>query len=86
MIKVLLVDDHKLVRAGLQSLLATTDDIAVVGTAADGSEAIGVATATDPDVVLMDLSMPRDERGRGHPQAAMPHAQREGRGAHHVRG
>jgi DNA-binding NarL/FixJ family response regulator len=58
MIKVLLVDDHKLVRAGLQSLLATTDDIAVVGTAADGSEAIGVATATDPDVVLMDLSMP----------------------------
>jgi len=55
---VLLVDDHTLVRAGLQSLLATTDDIAVVGTAADGSEAIGVATATDPDVVLMDLSMP----------------------------
>ena len=58
LIKVLLVDDHKLVRAGLQSLLATTDEIAVVGMAADGSETIGVATATDPDVVLMDLSMP----------------------------
>jgi DNA-binding NarL/FixJ family response regulator len=58
MIRVLLVDDHKLVRAGLQSLLATVDDIQVVGVAASGCEALGVATDTGPEVVLMDLSMP----------------------------
>jgi DNA-binding NarL/FixJ family response regulator len=58
MIRVLLVDDHKLVRAGLQSLLATVDDIQVVGVASNGCEALGVATDTGPEVVLMDLSMP----------------------------
>jgi DNA-binding NarL/FixJ family response regulator len=58
MIRVLLVDDHKLVRAGLQSLLATVDDIQVVGVASSGCEALGVATDTGPEVVLMDLSMP----------------------------
>jgi DNA-binding NarL/FixJ family response regulator len=58
MIRVLLVDDHKLLRAGLQALLATTDDIQVVGVAADGEMALGVATATSSEVVLMDLSMP----------------------------
>lgn len=58
MIRVLLVDDHQPVRAGLQSLLATVDDIQVVGEAADGDEAIGVASDTDPEVVLMDLCMP----------------------------
>jgi DNA-binding NarL/FixJ family response regulator len=59
LIKVLLVDDHRLVRAGLQSLLDASDDIRVVGTAADGQEAIDLAAAAAPDVVLMDLSMPR---------------------------
>jgi DNA-binding NarL/FixJ family response regulator len=58
MIRVLLVDDHQPVRAGLQSLLATVDDIHVVGDATDGDEAIGVAGDTDPEVVLMDLCMP----------------------------
>jgi DNA-binding NarL/FixJ family response regulator len=58
MIRVLLVDDHQPVRAGLQSLLATVDDIQVVGEATDGDEAIGVASDTDPEVVLMDLCMP----------------------------
>jgi DNA-binding NarL/FixJ family response regulator len=58
MIRVLLVDDHQPVRAGLQSLLATVDDIQVVGEAIDGDEAIGVAGDTDPEVVLMDLCMP----------------------------
>jgi DNA-binding NarL/FixJ family response regulator len=58
LIKVLLVDDHRLVRAGLQSLLDATDDIRVVGAAADGREALELATGLEPDVVLMDLSMP----------------------------
>ena len=58
MIRVLLVDDHQPVRAGLRSLLATVDDIQVVGEATDGGEAIGVASDTGPEVVLMDLCMP----------------------------
>jgi DNA-binding NarL/FixJ family response regulator len=59
LIRVLLVDDHKLVRAGLASLLEASDDVRVVGSAADGLEALELAAGAAPDVVLMDLSMPR---------------------------
>lgn len=59
MIRVVLVDDHKIVRAGLVSLLDAHEDVTVVGTAQDGSEALDVVAATLPDVVLMDLSMPK---------------------------
>lgn len=58
MTRVLLVDDHQLVRAGLAALIEGADDLEVVGTAADGVEALEVAGRTSPDVVLMDLSMP----------------------------
>ncbi len=58
MIRVLLVDDHRLVRAGLTSLLNAATDVEVVGEAADGAEAFTVAAAVEADVVLMDLSMP----------------------------
>jgi DNA-binding NarL/FixJ family response regulator len=57
-IRVLLVDDHGLVRAGLERLLETAEDVEVVGAAADGIEAIELARRLKPDVVLMDLSMP----------------------------
>ncbi len=57
-IRVLLVDDHALVRAGLAALLDAAGDITVVGEAADGAQAVELALNTDPDVVLMDLSMP----------------------------
>jgi DNA-binding NarL/FixJ family response regulator len=57
-IRVLLAEDHKLVRDGLEKLLATAPDIEVVGSASDGAEAIELAAKTSPDVVLMDLSMP----------------------------
>jgi DNA-binding NarL/FixJ family response regulator len=59
MIRVVLVDDHEVVRAGIGQLLATIDGIEVVGAAGDGHEAIAVVEDTRPDVVLMDLSMPR---------------------------
>ncbi|MDQ4059410.1 MAG: response regulator transcription factor [Actinomycetota bacterium] len=58
MIRVLIVDDHGVVRAGLEQVLANTEDVVVVGTAANGEEAVAVGTETRPDVVLMDLSMP----------------------------
>jgi len=57
-VKVVLVDDHAVIRAGLQQLLAGTDDIEVVGTAANGAEALEVVRSIRPDVVLMDLQMP----------------------------
>jgi DNA-binding NarL/FixJ family response regulator len=53
-----IVDDHAVVRSGLQSLLDTAEDIDVVGAAADGAEALELVAAVTPDVVLMDLSMP----------------------------
>ena len=57
-IRVLVVDDHVVVRSGLEQLLATTDDIELVGTASNGNEAIAAVASLHPDVVLMDLSMP----------------------------
>ncbi|MEO7285947.1 MAG: response regulator transcription factor, partial [Jatrophihabitantaceae bacterium] len=56
MITVLLVDDHRLVRAGLQTLLATAEDVEVIGEAPDGQQAIEAVASLQPDVVLMDLS------------------------------
>jgi DNA-binding NarL/FixJ family response regulator len=60
-IRLLIVDDHALVRAGLERLLATVDDVEVVGAAADGAQAVALAADRCPDVVLMDISMPDHE-------------------------
>ncbi len=57
--RVLLVDDHGLVRAGLRALLAGLDGIEIVGEAGDGQEALTAIPAAQPHVVLMDLAMPR---------------------------
>ena len=58
MIRVVIVDDHAVVRSGLEQLLAAETDIEVVGTASNGREALTVIAEMSPDVVLMDLSMP----------------------------
>jgi NarL family two-component system response regulator LiaR len=58
-IRVLIVDDHSVVREGLQAFLQLQDDLEVVGEAADGEEAIEAASRLQPDVILMDLVMPR---------------------------
>ncbi len=56
--KVLVVDDHAIVRAGLRALLATAADLDVVGEAEDGRQAVLQAVQLQPDVILLDLSMP----------------------------
>ena len=58
MIKVLIADDHALVRDGVRALLATADDLEVVAEAGDGREAVDRARETLPDVVLLDIAMP----------------------------
>ena len=58
MISVMIVDDHPLVRAGLSTLIGSTDDLAVVADAGSGEQAVAFAVEHSPDVVLMDLSMP----------------------------
>jgi NarL family two-component system response regulator LiaR len=58
-IRVLIVDDHTIVRKGTRALLAEVDDIEVVGEAGDGQEAVDLADLVQPDVILMDLVMPR---------------------------
>ena len=58
MIRVALVDDQPLVRAGLRTMLGCEDDLEIVGEAADGHQALALIRATRPDVVLMDVRMP----------------------------
>jgi two-component system response regulator NreC len=60
-IRVLLADDHAVLRAGLKALLNAEPDINVVGEAADGDEAIQESSRLHPDVVLMDITMPRTD-------------------------
>ncbi len=57
-IRILIVDDHTIVRKGLRALLATQENLEVVGEAGDGQEALDQAAALHPDVMIMDLSMP----------------------------
>jgi two-component system invasion response regulator UvrY len=58
MIKVLLVDDHELVRTGIRRILEEAGDMQVVGEASEGDEALKMARKLEPDVVLMDVNMP----------------------------
>ena len=58
-LRILLVDDHAMVRQGLRSVLESYHDLEVVGEAGDGGAAIGIAAALKPDVVVMDINMPK---------------------------
>jgi DNA-binding NarL/FixJ family response regulator len=57
-IRILIVDDHAILREGVRALLQTHEDLDVVGEASDGQEAIAAVERLDPDVVLMDIAMP----------------------------
>lgn len=58
LIRILVADDHRLVRTGFRVILETEDDLEVVGEAADGEQAVALAASAAPDVVLMDVEMP----------------------------
>lgn len=58
-IRIIVVDDHPVVRDGLREIFSTAEAFEVVGEAADGPEALVLARLTDPDLVLMDLRMPK---------------------------
>ena len=58
-IRVLIADDHRVVREGLTAILRESGDLEVVGEARDGQEAVEKARELQPDVILMDVSMPR---------------------------
>jgi DNA-binding NarL/FixJ family response regulator len=75
MIRVLVVDDHPIVRGGIVALLSTADDITVVGEGSDGVGAVRLAIELEPDVVLMDLRMPGLDGDEATAQilAAKPH-------------
>jgi DNA-binding NarL/FixJ family response regulator len=60
-IRVLICDDHEMVRRGLRNFLELHDDISVVGEAADGAACVALAVAHDPDVILLDLKMPEGD-------------------------
>ena len=74
-IRVLIVDDHAVVRQGLRTFLGMLPDIQIVGEAASGAEAVAAQAKAQPDVVLMDLVMPGDGRRGGdaaHPRRPGP--------------
>ena len=85
MIKLLIADDQALLRGGLRAILEAEDDLEVIAEATDGVEAVDETLRTHPDVVLMDIRMPRLDgleatqatAGRGQPRA--------GAGDHHLR-
>ena len=78
MIRVMITDDHLIVREGLRLILETADDLEVVGEAVDGAECLRLVSELKPDVILMDLQMPRmdgitaiEHLRKDHPQIAI---------------
>ena len=61
-VRIVIADDHRILRAGLKTLLSSDPDIQVVGEATNGDEALKVAKALQPDVLLMDIGMPGNEK------------------------
>ena len=84
-VRVVLADDHPVVRAGLAALLGSLPDIEVVGVAADGRSAVKEVVLQRPDVAMLDLQMPRARRVGGDPGDRPAGAGRRRPGPHHVR-
>jgi DNA-binding NarL/FixJ family response regulator len=63
-IRIVVADDHRLFREGLRRLLELESDLEIVGEAKDGAEAVDIILATDPDIVLLDINMPKLDGGQ----------------------
>ena len=63
MIRIVLADDHEIVRAGFKMILEKESDLSVVAEAADGAQAYAIVAREKPDVLLMDISMPPGQSG-----------------------
>ena len=85
MIRLLIVDDQRLVRAGLRMLCESTEDLEVVGEASNGVEAVRLAAELSPDLILMDLRMPGLDGIEATRQILRVAAQAKVSGAHHLR-
>ena len=72
--RILLVDDHPLIRQGLRTLLDEHDDVIVIGEAGNGVEAVSMAAEMQPDVIVMDVNMPQMDglQATKHIKAAQP--------------
>ena len=85
MIRLVVVDDQALVRVGLRKILDGEADMAVVGEAENGSQAVTAAAALRPDVVLMDIRMPELDGHRGDPADHARRRHQPGRDPDHIR-
>lgn len=83
-IRVLIADDQRVVREGLGMLVSLIDEVEVVASASDGAEAVRLAEAHNPDVILMDLRMPGNRSRRRDRLARGGRPGDQDRGAHHV--
>jgi DNA-binding NarL/FixJ family response regulator len=83
-LRIVVVDDHPVVRDGLRGMLDGQVDLTVVGEAGDGLEAVAVVARERPDVVLMDLRMPRMDGVAAIAKIQQSPTRGPGAGAHHV--
>jgi DNA-binding NarL/FixJ family response regulator len=84
-VRVLVVDDQPVVRAGVATMIGTQPDLEVIGEAADGLEAVAKAAQLRPDVIVMDIRMPQLNGIEATPGRRANPGAAAGRPAHHVR-
>ncbi len=85
-IRILLADDHRIVRQGLRGILEENSRMEVAGEASDGREAVRMALDKEPDVIIMDVAMPHLGGDGGHPPDFQAAPGSQSFGAEHVLG
>ena len=83
-VRIVIADDHRILRAGLKTLLSGDPDIQVVGEATNGEETLSITKSLHPDVLLMDIGMPGNEKLEATIQVIKIYAGRPGFNVDHV--